>query len=72
MARLHLRQPDGALVSGAAAFAGLWRALPRWSWAGRLLGSGLGLWLLEAGYRAFLAVRPVWRTVDRRVSGARE
>lgn len=61
LARLHLRRPDGSLVSGAAAFTGLWRALPRWSWLGRLLGSRPGLWLLEAGYRAFLTVRPLWR-----------
>jgi predicted DCC family thiol-disulfide oxidoreductase YuxK len=61
MARLHLRRPDGRLVSGAAAFTQLWRALPRWSWLGRLLGTGPALWLLEAGYRAFLKVRPLWR-----------
>jgi predicted DCC family thiol-disulfide oxidoreductase YuxK len=61
MARLHLRRPDGSLVSGAEAFAALWQALPRWSWLGRLLGSGLGLRLLEAGYGAFLVVRTVWR-----------
>ena len=61
LARLHLRRPDGRLVSGAAAFALLWQTLPRWSWLGRLLGSGAGLWLLEAGYRAFLLARPAWR-----------
>jgi predicted DCC family thiol-disulfide oxidoreductase YuxK len=59
--RLHLRRPDGALVSGAAAFAELWQALPRWSWLGRLFASAPALGLLEAGYRAFLAVRPLWR-----------
>ena len=32
LARLHLRRPDGVLVSGAAAFTGLWQSLPRWSW----------------------------------------
>ncbi len=61
MARLHLRRPDGCLVSGAAAFAGLWQALPRWSWLGRLVGSGIGLRLFEMGYRAFLVMRPAWR-----------
>ncbi|MEO8937132.1 MAG: DUF393 domain-containing protein [Burkholderiaceae bacterium] len=61
MARLHLRRPDGSLVSGARAFTGLWRVLPRWAWLGRVLGNGPGLWLLEAGYRAFLVVRRGWR-----------
>lgn len=61
MARLHWRQPDGSLVSGAQAFTALWRTLPRWSWLGRLLGSGPGLWLLESSYRAFLVVRRGWR-----------
>lgn len=61
LARLHLRHPDGRLVSGAAAFTGLWQALPRWAWLGRLLGSGVALQLLEAGYRGFLVVRRLWR-----------
>jgi predicted DCC family thiol-disulfide oxidoreductase YuxK len=61
LARLHLRRPDGSLVSGAAAFTTLWRALPRWSWLGRLFDSRTGWWLLEAGYRVFLAFRPIWR-----------
>ena len=61
MARLHLRQADGRLVSGAAAFTALWQVLPRWSWLGRLFGSGARLWLLESVYRAFLALRPAWR-----------
>lgn len=61
IARLHLRRPDGNLVSGAAAFTQLWQALPRWSWLGRLLGARVGVVLLEAGYRVFLAVRPIWR-----------
>lgn len=61
LARLHLRRPDGSLVAGAAAFAALWQSLPRWAWLGRLFGAGAGLWLLEAGYRAFLLVRPLWR-----------
>lgn len=61
MARLHLRRADGSLVSGAQAFTTLWRALPRWSWLGRLLGTRATLWLLEAGYRAFLLLRKAWR-----------
>ncbi len=53
MARLHLRRADGRLVSGAEAFTSLWRALPAWSWLGRLLGTAATLWLLEGAYRIF-------------------
>lgn len=63
MARLHLRRPDGSLVSGAQAFTSLWRVLPRWAWLGRVMGAGPGLWLLEAGYRVFLVLRRGWRNV---------
>ena len=59
--RLHLRRPDGSLVSGAEAFTALWRMLPRWEWRGQMLGSGAALRLLEAGYRAFPIVRRGWR-----------
>ncbi len=62
MARLHVRRADGRLVSGARAFTEMWRAMPRWAWLGRLMGSGPGLLLLEAGYRAFLLLRRSWRT----------
>ena len=61
MARLHLRRPDGSLVSGAQAVTSLWRMLPRWAWLGRKLGAGPGLWCLEAGYRGFLVIRRGWR-----------
>ena len=61
MARLHLRRADGSLVSGALAFTGLWQELPECAWLGRVLGQGPGLWLLEAGYRAFLVARRGWR-----------
>ena len=64
MARLHLRRADGSLVSGAEAFTSLWQALPRWSWLGRLFGSGAGLCLLEAAYRVFLVARRAWRRVS--------
>lgn len=57
MARLHLRRPDGSLVSGAQAFTLLWQALPRWAWLGRLLGSGLPLKMFEMVYRTFLFIR---------------
>ena len=58
LARLHVRQRDGQLVSGAAAFASLWRALPRFGWLARIARLPGVLLLLEAGYRGFLVVRP--------------
>jgi predicted DCC family thiol-disulfide oxidoreductase YuxK len=61
LARLHLRRPDGSLVSGAAAFVGIWQHLPRWAWLARCFRSGLALHALDLAYRAFLKVRPLWR-----------
>lgn len=61
LARLHLRRMDGQLVSGAAAFTGMWKQLPRWRWLGVVFGSGLRLAVLEAAYRVFLWLRRLWR-----------
>jgi len=61
LARMHVRGADGRLVSGAAAFALLWQALPRWRWLGRLVGSRPVLPLAEALYRLFLRLRRAWR-----------
>ncbi len=58
LARFHVRDRDGQLLSGAQAFLALWAALPGWRWlarAGRLPGAA---WLMERGYRLFLRVRP--------------
>ena len=58
MARFHVRQADGRLLSGAQAFLALWAALPGWRWlarVGRLPGMA---WMMEHVYRLFLRVRP--------------
>ena len=60
-ARLHARLPDGQLVSGAAAFAALWQALPAFRLAGRISALPGVIHLLEWGYRGFLSVRRLWR-----------
>ncbi len=58
LARFHVRDRNGILLSGAAAFVAAWTALPRWRWAAglaRLPGMAAAM---ECGYRAFLRVRP--------------
>ena len=61
LARMHVRGADGRLVSGAAAFAAMWRAFPKTRLLGRLAGTRPALALLEPAYRAFLKARPLWR-----------
>jgi predicted DCC family thiol-disulfide oxidoreductase YuxK len=66
MRRFHMRRADGKIVSGGAAFAELWTALPAFSWAGRI-GRLPGITvLLEGAYRLFLPVRPVLQRMLRR------
>ena len=66
LARMHVREADGRLVAGAAAFAAIWRRLPAFAWAAPVLEHRLVAPLAEAGYRGFLRLRRLWR---RPVSG---
>ena len=59
MARFHVQDRDGQLLSGAKAFLALWAALPGWRWlalAGRLPGAA---WMMEQIYCLFLRWRPM-------------
>lgn len=58
MRRFHVRDANGQLLSGGAAFARLWRALPGWRVLGWCFAWPPLSWALEAAYRAFLPVRP--------------
>ena len=58
LARFHVRQKDGSVLSGAAAFVALWLTMPGWRWLGRV-GRLPGVTpLLEVLYRSFLRFRP--------------
>lgn len=57
LARFHASE-GGRVVSGAAAFAAMWRAIPALRWLGMLARWRPVELLLEGAYRGFLAVRP--------------
>lgn len=57
LARLHARE-NGVLLSGAGAFAAMWRAIPLLRPIGLLARNPAVLRLLERGYLAFLKIRP--------------
>lgn len=58
LARFHARDENGRLVSGAAAFAAMWRAIPLLRPLGLLARHRPVVHLLEGAYRVFLRVRP--------------
>ncbi len=72
MARFHVRQKDGRLLSGAAAFVALWLVMPGWRWlgkVGRLPGVTPALELL---YRGFLHLRPYLQRLVRAAEAKRQ
>lgn len=58
LARLHAREDGGPMLSGAAAFAAMWRAIPLLRPLGIVARDKRILRVLEALYRRFLLVRP--------------
>ena len=69
LARFHARE-DGTMLSGAAAFAAMWRAIPLLRPVGLAARNPLILAGLERLYRAFLRVRPSLQRFVRRVEPA--
>ncbi|OYW22774.1 MULTISPECIES: thiol-disulfide oxidoreductase DCC family protein [unclassified Sphingomonas] len=66
LARFHARE-DGVMLSGAAAFAAMWRAIPLLRPIGLAARNETVLAVLEWLYRRFLVVRPMLQ----RLAGAR-
>ena len=58
MKRFHAQERGQPIVSGAAAFAAMWRAIPVLRPLGLLARFRPVLWILERMYRGFLVVRP--------------
>ena len=58
MQRFHARERGQPIVSGAAAFAAMWRAIPALRPLGLMARFRPVLWGLERLYRGFLVVRP--------------
>ncbi len=65
LARFHARE-DGQLLSGAAAFAAMWRAIPTLRPLGLAARQPIVLGLLERVYIGFLRVRPKLQRALRR------
>lgn len=61
MARMHVRQSNGKLLTGAAAFAEMWRQMPGLKWLGWLLAIPPFGAIAELAYRGFLLTRTQWR-----------
>ena len=66
LARFHAEE-DGQLLSGAAAFAAMWRAIPALRPLGLAARNPLVLAVLERSYRLFLRVRPSLQVVARKL-----
>ncbi|WP_019515173.1 thiol-disulfide oxidoreductase DCC family protein [Sphingomonas sp. Mn802worker] len=58
LARFHAREGEEPIVSGAAAFAAMWRAIPLLRPLGEVARHPAVLSLLERAYIHFLHVRP--------------
>ncbi len=58
LARFHVREADGRLVSGGSGFVVVWRRLAATRWLAWIASRPPVSWLLEPMYRLFLRIRP--------------
>jgi predicted DCC family thiol-disulfide oxidoreductase YuxK len=58
MQRFHVVQPNGELISGAAAFVSVWEKLPKFRYLAALSKLPGMLNIMEFGYVNFLKIRP--------------
>ena len=72
MARFHVRQKDGRLLSGAAAFVALWLVMPGWRWLGTVASLPGVTPALELLYRGFLHLRPYLQRLVRAAEAKRQ
>jgi predicted DCC family thiol-disulfide oxidoreductase YuxK len=66
LARFHAQEAGRPAVSGAAAFAAMWRAIPTLRPLGLIARFPPVLWALEGAYRVFLRFRPRLQRLARR------
>ncbi len=69
LARFHA-QEEGQILSGAAAFAAMWRAIPWLRPFGLAARIPPVLWLLERCYVVFLRARPKLQLLARRLENS--
>lgn len=68
LARFHAQALGQPIVSGAAAFAVMWRAIPVLRPLGLLAENAFILKLLETAYLAFLRIRPALQGLAHRIT----
>lgn len=68
LARFHARE-DGKMLSGAAAFAAIWRQIPALRPIGLVARNRFVLGLFERAYRLFQRVRPALQLTAWRLEG---
>ena len=69
LTRFHAQEKGKPMVSGAAAFAAMWRAIPTLRPLGRAAQFQPILWVLEGLYRVFLLARPALQRLVQWVVG---